>query len=120
MFSLLTAIRTQGEEEHSTSKDVSHTVTVTSSSNREDALRARELTPSEGREEVMMDASVLTRKAAVLSQSAVRRAVYALSDQDVFVSSVEWERSYGIVASGEEQDGGKEEAPMRAQMSQDY
>ena len=68
----------------------------------------------------MMDASVLTRKAAVLSQSEAKRAVYALCDQDVFVSSVEWERSYGIVPHGEEEEGKEDSAPMRAQMSQDY
>lgn len=85
-----------------------------------DALCARELTPSDGREEVMMDASVLTRKAAVLSQSAARKALYTLTDQDVFVSSVEWERSYGIEGHGEEEEGKQDSAPMRAQMSQDY
>jgi hypothetical protein len=83
-------------------------------------LKDRELTPARDQEEVLMDASVLTGKAAVLSQRSAGDLAYALWDRDVFVSSEEWESAHREETGYEEEDDDEESALMRAQMSQDY
>lgn len=84
-------------------------------------LRDRELTPAADQEEVLMDATVLTGKAAVLSQQSSRELAYALCDRDVFVSSVEWERLHRLETNeGIESDDDDDSARLQAQMSQDY
>lgn len=83
-------------------------------------LKDRELTPARDQEEVLMDASVLTGKAAVLSQRSAKDLAYALWDRDVFVSSEEWESAHRDEMGHEEEEDDEESAQMRAQMSQDY
>ena len=83
-------------------------------------LKDRELTPAADQEEVLMDATVLTGKAAVLSQQSSRELAYALSDRDVFVSSAEWERSHRLEMNEGMESDEDDSARMQAQMSQDY
>ena len=85
-------------------------------------LRDRELTPVADQEEVLMDATVLTGKAAVLSQQSSRELAYAICDRDVFVSSVEWERLHRFEMNKgmESDDDDDDSARLQAQMSQDY
>ena len=85
-------------------------------------LRDRELSPL--LEDVIVDASCLIRKAAVLSQRAAKSCKYALLDSDIFVSSAQWEKTFG---GGDDSDDDEEddddedsEARLRVAMSQDY
>ena len=86
-------------------------------------LRDRELSPL--LEDVIVDASCLIRKAAVLSQRAAKSCKYALLDSDIFVSSAQWEKTSG---GGDDSDDDEEEddddedseARLRVAMSQDY
>lgn len=83
-------------------------------------LKDRELTPAADQEEVLMDATVLTGKAAVLSQQSSRELAYALCDRDVFVSSAEWEKSHRLEMKVDVESDEEDSARMQAQMSQDY
>ena len=83
-------------------------------------LRDRELTPMADQEEVLMDATVLTGKAAVLSQQSSRELAYAICDRDVFVSSVEWERLHRLEMNEGMESDENDSARLQAQMSQDY
>ena len=91
-------------------------------------LRDRELTPL--MEDILLDASCLIRKAAVLSQRAAKSCKYASRDSDVFVSSACWEKMAG---GGDDDDDNEEEdeddeeedaeaksRTMMMAMSQDY
>ena len=83
----------------------------------------RELTPLGDNEEVLLDASVLIGKAAVLSQKSAKNCAYVLLDKDVYVSSARWERQYGGDDLDEDEEEEEEEddmTRMQAQMSQDY
>ena len=77
-------------------------------------------------EDVILDASCLIRKAAVLSQRAAKSCKYTLLDSDVFISSAQWEETYGGGDDSDDDDDEDEEeeedpeARMQIAMSQDY